>query len=83
MKNSFIKKLALAMTAVMVVGSLSACGSNEDASAGGESSGNLTENSSDADPSSNDTNSAQTTDDGETLVVGSAPFSSKFSTFIG
>ncbi len=91
MKNSFIKKLALAMTAVMVVGSLSGCGSSEDTNTGAEngstadSSKEQVESSSDdVKPSASETTPAQTvTDAGETLVVGYAPFSSKFSTFFG
>ena len=91
MKNSFMKKLALAMTAVMVAGSLSACGGSTDADSSTESNSTVEaskdgveSSSSDSAEASSDAASGQTdAADGETLVVGYAPFSGKFSTFFG
>ncbi len=74
MKKSFLKKLALLMATLMVVGSLSACGNADDKDASNSSS--VTESSSE-EPSA----APEATGDGETLVVGYAPFSSKFSPF--
>lgn len=84
MKNSFIKKLALAMTAVMVAGSLSACGGSDagtDAPSTEQPKDQVESSSSEVATPSDDTVATPTTDAGETLVVGYAPFSSKFSPF--
>lgn len=84
MKNSFIKKLALAMTAVMVAGSLSACGGSDagtDAPSTEQPKDQVESSSSEVATPSDDTVATPVTDAGETLVVGYAPFSSKFSPF--
>ncbi len=85
MKNSFIKKLALAMTAVMVAGSLSACGGSDagtDAPSTEQPKDQVESSSSEVvEPSGDTTTTPAVTDAGETLVVGYAPFSSKFSPF--
>lgn len=87
MKNSFIKKLALAMTMVMVAGSMSACGGDEkapEASVPGDSTVDSTGGDTPTTPdgTTDNTPTDQTvTAGGETLVVGYAPFSSKFSPF--
>ena len=84
MKNSFIKKLALAMTAVMVAGSLSACGGSDagtDAPSTEQPKDQVESPSSEVATPSDDTVATPSTDAGETLVVGYAPFSSKFSPF--
>lgn len=77
MKNSVLKKLALGLTAIMVAGSLSACGGSED----------TTESSSVA--SSTEVSSESSTEvveesaGADTLVVASDSFSGKFSNFFG
>lgn len=84
MKNSFIKKLALAMTTVMVAGSLSACGGSDagtDAPSTEQPKDQVESSSSEVATPSDDTVATPSTDAGETLVVGYAPFSSKFSPF--
>ncbi len=85
MKNSFIKKLALAMSLVMVAGTLSACGGENTPDAGttGDSTVDSTtgEDNSSTGGTTDSGSSDQTADAGETLVVGYAPFSSKFSPF--
>ncbi|MGN1148277.1 MAG: ABC transporter substrate-binding protein [Lachnospiraceae bacterium] len=77
MKNGFMRKLALAMAAVMVAGSLTACGDTTDAPA---------ETTPSTETTTADTTEATTTEtagneDNNTLVVGMDYFSSKFSTF--
>lgn len=67
MKSGFLKKLALALTVVMVVGSLTACGNK-----------NGSETTQGEAPSENSENVAN---DEKTLVVGMDYFSSKFSSF--
>jgi len=83
MKNSFIKKLALAMTLVMVAGSMSACGDKTpEAGTPGDSTVDSTGGDTTTPDGTTDSGSSdQTVDAGETLVVGYAPFSSKFSPF--
>ncbi len=67
MKSGFLKKLALALTVVMVVGSLTACGNkNGSETTQGEAPGENSEN---------------VANDEKTLVVGMDYFSSKFSSF--
>lgn len=77
MKNGFVKKLALALAAVMVAGSLTACGGNKDTNQPADTSagtGSVVESS------TTDTGNAGAD---KTLVVGMDTFSSKFSVFFG
>lgn len=76
MKKSFVKKLALALAAVMVAGSLTACGGNKDEKEPADTS----VGTSSVDSSATGTESAG---DDKTLVVGMDTFSSKFSAFFG
>ena len=72
MKLRFMKKLALAMAVVMVVGSLTACGGSKDSDVTTDTT------------TTTETTTEETTveaEDAKTLVVGMDYFSSKFSTF--
>lgn len=73
MKNSFVKKLALGLTAILVAGSLSACGGNENTPASEAVSTESTATES--------TETVENSDKADTLVVGYSYFSSKFSPF--
>lgn len=77
MKNAFMKKLALGLTAVMVAGSLTACG---DTKPGTDSTSTAPVESSSTESSvADDANAGSDTP----LVVGYDYFSSKFSPFFG
>lgn len=78
MKNGFIKKLALFMSAVMVAGSLAACGNNAAETTGGGTEGTNTESSV---PESESVSEPEATGGANTLVAGYDFFSSKFSPF--
>ncbi len=77
MKNSFVKKLALALAAIMVVGSLAACGDKNTVEE------STTESTTDDVTPETEDDGETAGDDGKTLVVGMDYFSSKFSTFFG
>ena len=71
MKNSFVKKLALGLAALTVVGSLSACGNNDSTSESSAAGSQESTTETVVDGNGNDT----------PLVVGYSYFSSKFSPF--
>ena len=73
MKNSFVKKLALGLTAVLVAGSLSACGGNTETPSSDAGSTESTVDES--------KETVENSDKADTLVVGYSYFSSKFSPF--
>lgn len=84
MKNSFLKKLALGLSAVMVVSSLSACGSTTDTDASAESSSEESVAESSAETESEEESSEATAEEdtsADTLVVGYDAFYAKFSPF--